>query len=293
MVAVGPAATDIGNITLVCLVVFLAQAGTPQRALVSGLLAFCGGLLQTAFSLALWPVRPRAPERRALAALYAELARAASQPSAATEAPPATAQSTEAQTALASLGGDHSLEAERYLALLSQAERMRLALPILARLRIRLSREPDTAPAAPIVESALTLSARLLDSIGDSLAAGKPAEPRPECLEELHALGEKLRAAGSDNAMLHDARIQIDALAGQLRSALELSARLSPAGSDEFDRRESAQPWSLRLAGVLARVQANLHWESAALRHAIRLAACVAIAFSLTHRGRRAVIGRR
>ena len=46
----------------------------------------------------------------------------------------------------------------------------------------------------------------------------------------------------------------------------------------EFDRREAAQPWRLRLAGVLAVLRANLTLDSAAFRHALRLAVCVVIA---------------
>jgi len=50
----------------------------------------------------------------------------------------------------------------------------------------------------------------------------------------------------------------------------------------EFERQEAAQPWSLRLAGVLAVLRANLTPKSAAFRHAVRLALCVAIADSLS-----------
>src|SRR5436190_1946230 len=55
LVAVGTTAADLGLITLVTLVVFSAQSMTPRHAMISAGLAFAGGLLQTGFSLALWP----------------------------------------------------------------------------------------------------------------------------------------------------------------------------------------------------------------------------------------------
>src|SRR5262249_53853277 len=51
----------------------------------------------------------------------------------------------------------------------------------------------------------------------------------------------------------------------------------TPAGLEEFRRQESAQPWRLRLAGEIAVLRANLSLGSAVCRHAIRLAACVAM----------------
>ena len=86
-----------------------------------------------------------APERRVLAAFYSGLAGAAAAGAESLSAPdlppPATAESTDAQNALAPRVGEQSLEAVRYLALASQAERIRLGLVTIARLRVRLSRE--------------------------------------------------------------------------------------------------------------------------------------------------------
>ncbi len=143
LAAVSQTVSDIGVMSLTTLIVFAAQAMTPEAARQSALLALGGGLLQTALAVASWPVRRYRPERRVLAAFYAELARFAgnAQASAAPNTAPAgSRESTEAQRALASLTGDHSIEAERFMALLSQAERIRLSLLALARLRIRIGR---------------------------------------------------------------------------------------------------------------------------------------------------------
>jgi len=98
-----------------------------------------------------------------------------------------------------------------------------------------------------------------------------------ECLRELRELAEQLRAPCSRHrpqlaVTRDDARWQLDALTGQLASAVELAAHTSQSGTREFDRREAARPWTLRLASVFAVLRANLTLDSAAFRHALRLA---------------------
>ncbi len=96
----------------------------------------------------------------------------------------------------------------------------------------------------------------------------------------MEAAANQLR--GSDDAMTLDARWQLDALAGQIRSASELAFHTTPAGSAVFAARESASPWTLRLAGAMANLRANLSLNSAAFRHALRMGACVAIAEAIS-----------
>jgi uncharacterized membrane protein YccC len=290
LVAVGTTPSDIGTITLVTLIVYSTAAPTPSfgKALTSGALALAGGVLQTLFSLALWPVNRYAPESRALALLYDEMARSAEIATPATEAPPATDTILAARSALAGLDANRSVEAERYLALFSQAERIRLALLTLGRLHTRIAREPHTSSETETLTRALNLAARILKSIAGSLAAGVKGNAHEEGLAELRDLAELLREPRAHNcspalaAMRGDARWQLDALIGQLASAVELAAHASLAGVQEFERREAAQPWSLRLAGFVAVLRANFSLDSAAFRHAVRLALCVAIADTLT-----------
>jgi uncharacterized membrane protein YccC len=299
LVAAGPTPGDIGGITLVTLIVFSASpASSLGKALSSGLLALAGGALQTSFSLALWPAHRYLPESRALALLYAELARiaAAAVPesaaesateSAATQSPAATEPVLAARAALGALDSARSIEAERYLALFSQAERIRLALLALGRLHIRIAREPGASADTALLRRARELAARMLHSVDAALSAGVKGDPHPECLRELRELAERLRAphighAGPQLAATRaDARRQLDALTGQLASAVELAAHTSPSGTRDFDRREAAQPYGLRLAGVFAVLRANLTFHSTAFRHALRLAACVVIADAL------------
>ncbi len=284
LVALGTAASDLGNMSLVVLVVYMAVPQTPERAVYGGLLALGGGLLQTLISLSPWPLRRYALERRALGSLYIELARMAPAPIQATKAPPASAQSTRAQTAFSSLANDHALQAERYRSLLSQAERMRLGLLALGRLRIRMAREG--LQEAATLDRYLEICAGLLQCIGGALEKGEAPRQASRAIRDLEDLSEEFRRKVREqtptaSALLLDARVQMDALLGQLRSALELAAHAAPTGFEEFERGEAKRPWALRLAGSFATLRANLHLQSAAFRHAVRLAACIAIGESL------------
>jgi uncharacterized membrane protein YccC len=286
LIAAGGPPGDIGAITLVT---FIVYAGSPSNsldnALNSGLLALGGALLQTAVSLASWPLNRYRPEARALAQLYEDLARSTAAGISADEAPPTTASILTARAALVTLTRSRSLEAERYLALFSQAERIRLALLALSHLQVRLAREASAITDSQLLASALSLAESVLRSIGEALDAGVKGATHTESMLHLHAISDHLRIPSREpslEAMRNEARKQLDALTGQLASAVELAAHTSRSGLKEFDRREAAQPWHLRLAGTYAMLRANLTLDSPAFRHALRLAVCVAIADALT-----------
>lgn len=282
LVALGNAAPDIGLVSLVTLVVFAARPTSLETAFLGGLLAFSGGLLQAFLALALWPIRRYSPERRALADLYLELARAAAAPDPlVTQAPPASGPSTRAHEALAPLAAEHTVESERYRALLSQAERLRLSVLTLARLAVRLRRERPEGQHGLIFARSFQLAGRIIRAIGESLQSGEPVAAAPELLRELTGLADTIRStcreeASATGAMLADARFQMDAIAGQLRAAVGLAAYASPSGQEAFLRGEFRLPRMLRLHAPLAITRANFNLNSAAFRHAVRLAVCVA-----------------
>src|SRR6185312_11185347 len=125
LISLSVSASELGVLSLVLLLIYSAVPQDPGHAALSGLYAFCGGLLQTLLSLALWPLHRYRPERRALADLYQELSRAAvSPPGQADDAPAATGASIQAQISLATLDSARSIESERFRFLLSQAERI-------------------------------------------------------------------------------------------------------------------------------------------------------------------------
>jgi uncharacterized membrane protein YccC len=70
----------------------------------------------------------------------------------------------------------------------------------------------------------------------------------------------------------------MDALAGQLRAAMQLAGDVTPAGLEATERREKTLPWRMRFTSNLPRLVANLSLQSAVCRHAIRMAVAVAIA---------------
>ncbi len=282
LVAVGQAAADIGVVSLVTLVVFAGQTFTPGKAASLGALAFAGGLLQTALALSLWPVRRYEPERRAIGNLYAELAETATAQIEINSPPPASSQSAQAHAWIVSLSGDHSIQRERYRLLLSEADRIQLCLLALGRLRIRIEREAEGLPQSRLLIRVLELSSALLGYVAGCLLAGEPASV-PEPINELSTLSEELRRHKSQElsplaaAMFRDAVYQVDSLAGQLRAAVDLAASATQGGLDDFEQREASKPWALRLSGTVATIRANLSLESAACRHAVRLAACLAL----------------
>jgi uncharacterized membrane protein YccC len=286
-VALGTTASDLGSISLVTLLVYAAYPLTPRQALISGALALGGGLLQTAISVALWPVRRYEPERRALADFFSTLARTAETPLTATATPAASQESDRAQEALSSLDGEDNIDAVRYRALLNQAERIRLSLLMLARLRLRMERETHAHAAVEIVDLALGRAAIALRAIRDSLMTGAATDSGADPSVEIPKLSKRLAKEPAPSpspffaAVLKDAVSQIDALAGQLRATRELATHSTPAGQAAFDKREAAQPLRLQFSGWLATLRANLSLDSSAFRHAIRLAVMVAIGEAL------------
>jgi uncharacterized membrane protein YccC len=290
LVALSTSAADLGVISLVTLVVFAASPQPVDRALHSSAIAFLGGLSQMLLSLFLWPLRRYTRERQALGDLFVELAGLAGSTVPATEAPPVSAAITQAQLSLAWLNREHTVDSERYLLLLSQAERMRLSLITLSRLRARLRRESEDRQAADVIGLYLEHSASVLTRLGGALRLGEPPQDVSGPLRELQDLAERVRAApGEDTAsistfaMIRDARFQMDAFAGQLRAALDLAAYATPDGLAAYARREASKPWTLRLAGTIATLRANIGFGSAAFRHAIRLATSVAAGDALAH----------
>lgn len=286
MVAVGTAPADLGTVSLVSLVVFHARPMSLPDAGLAGLAAMAGGLLQTGFSLALWPVRPYDMERRELGKLLAGLAAIPSAPVDGLLAPLASSQITVAREALGPVAQQHSIEGNRCISLLNQAERIRLSLITLGRLKVRMLRAESGAQGAAIAQEVLGAATRVLLGTAALLSSGDGTPPPSDFSATLERLSESLRlqAHGAESAFLaavfDSARYQTDALAGQLRAAVDLASGSTDQGSAKLLRIDSAKPWHLRIADGLASsaaiVRSNLNLDSAAFRHALRLAACVA-----------------
>jgi uncharacterized membrane protein YccC len=289
-IALGTVSESLGVISLVVLIIYSTQSLTPARALQAGGLAFAGGVIQTFFSLALWPLRTDEPERRALANLYMALARSAANTAQLMKSPPAAEASTNAQQALAFRASDHSAQSERLRSLLSQAERMRLRLFTLGRMLRRMRRQKFGFAPAEMIESFLESSAQAMTAIAEALNGKSRVviddsrlvamRVATETLREKHETSESTFLA----SVVRDARLQMDALLGQLRAAAQLVGDVTPAGQAIFREREKKRPWRMRFGGNLARLAANLTLRSAVFRHAVRLSITVAAAEILSRR---------
>ena len=264
-------AADVGTTTLVTLLVFAARPMPVPLAIETAFVAFGGGLLQTILSVALWPLRHYGPERQIVANLYQTLATMASTPAGPESPPPGAAQLIGTENALSSLSHDHTPEAERYVFLMNQAERIRLSVLTLRRLHRRLSREEEGQEATAALERILTTASLALESISQSIFRGKPSGAARQFTDLVRQFHEQHQEQSTQflAALIRDAYYQLDALAGQLRAAARLSGGVLPERPKD--------PWQLRFTGWRARVDANMSFQSTTFRHAVRLAVCVGI----------------
>ena len=282
MVSLGTVPGDLGTVSLVVLVVFAAQPMPFDRAMPAGFLAFVGGLFQTGLSVLSWLRGRYEPERRVLGQLYAGLKQMIEEHIDTAEAPPATSQSNEASKALSALASDYSLESERYRSMLNQAERARLSIIAIKRLRSRLRRE--SIPDCPeILDRVLEIAGQVCGDVSRLLLREAVSIHIHGGLNDLAGLAKSIPPGDTPAAaaMATDARFQVAALAGQLRAAASLASHSVGAGQRAFERMEASRPWTLRLTGPLAILRANLTLRSTGFRHALRLAVCIAIGVGL------------
>ena len=288
VVLLGTDAENLGVISLVTLIIYAAQPLTIERALNAGALAFAGGLFQTLLSIFLWPISRREPERRALAKLYDELSLTTLATMKSKEAPPATVQMTHARDALGRLGRDHGSESQRLWSLLNQAERIRLSLLTLGRLRNRLARQAEQSSDLELLGHFLQLCSDVLGRIAEILVTHKSPPASVDALNAIQQLTDRYRqldAASERNfggSVRTSIRHQLEAIAGQLRSAFRLATNrdLAQIATTPF---EAMPDWRERLRDDVSKLSANLTFESPAFRHAVRLSATLAIGEILAH----------
>lgn len=288
VVCLGEAAENLGVLSLVTLIIYAVQPLTARQAMIGGVLAVGGGLLQTSLALLSWPIQRYGPERRELAALFLELSNAAITP-AVSDSPPASKLITSTRHTIAGLSDDTSLQAERYWSLLNQAERIRLTLLALRRLRKRLEREWDAQSAFQAVDEFLSITARTLAAIGESILRRAAASSGRELLPKLETLADAVRQEQAKAAtpflaaLENDARFQMDALTGQLHAAVRTTSESTTAQLEEFAMRDASRPWQARFLGSMAKLRANLTLQSSAFRHAVRLTVCLSIGEATAH----------
>lgn len=254
LVSLGPAASFVALQSAVAVIVFAAYPADLADAATRGLLVLCGGLVQIALVVTLWPLRRFQSERQVIAPVYRSLADYAASLPLSELAPP------EPHT-LARINAVHddpqpfarSSELLVFRALLDEAERIRTSLAALS-----------LSPARQHGELSRHLSA-VLGEIASAVDDGRaPARLRREW-EALDATAEHLRHNGTP----------IDSLLGQLRAASRLAtmpAPDEPAVDAPAHRVRTLPP----VRNALMTISANLSLQSTAWRHALRLATALA-----------------
>jgi uncharacterized membrane protein YccC len=283
LIAVGPHAGDLGLNTLVALIVYAGRgaAATPRAALETGLLVLAGGLLQSAFCLAFWPLRRWEPERRAVGHVYLDLAKEVD-PDTDFSVTPLSPKTADEQDTIEALGQDHSVEGERFRLLFDQADRLRLSIYLVSRLRDQLGEHDNQkseaeGDEADLLDAVQRVAAKLLEEAGSQLISRSAGGGFPVLREQLNSLlqaaqGHKLSPMGRDIAAA------VDVLAGQLRLVSQLVERTAVldgvgtvTGVQTPDLRAQFWNWA-------AILRANLDLRSAVCRHAIRLSLSIAAA---------------
>ena len=299
LVSISTRAGDLGLNTLVTLIVYSARAAlSPKGALYAGLLVLAGGLLQTVFALLFWPLRRNEPERRALAKVYAELGLQIDPAKPDVLATPLSPPTSDVQDVLSALGRDHSTEGERFRLLFDQADRLRMSIYALGRLRDQLAENhrADTPndgekKLADAICHLLAVAAKLLDCVSRSLSSGKTVSDQDRMLAELEDNVKQIqRSKLTSSANLgSEIAAAADVLGGQLRTMVAVTERSVDARSAELPGRQLAPSWTVQLKDWLGTIRANLYPGSAAFRHALRLSICVVIGDAI---GRSLGVGR-
>jgi len=274
LVAVDAHLTRVGLTSLILLVVLGAEPQTVTHAIPVGLLIFAGGLLQTLFAIAAWPLQRYRPERLALAQGFRGLADFAriDDDDVTTALPPSL---NDLQAVLFGAGRARGRAVEAFRVLAELSERIRLELFALASQQAACEQPEMRA----ILASARSAAAEVLTTIANALEQAVPPASTAALEAFAQAIARIESAPTSADAEIANARIA--ALGGQLRAAIRNTDTAGSRGEIRALRSEFRLPRALQLANPIPTLRANLRLSSPAFRHAIRCGACVAIAIAL------------
>lgn len=272
LVAIGPHTTRAGLVSLILLVITGAEPHTAAEALLVAAAIFAGGLLQTLFAIAAWPLQRYRPERLALAGVLRGLAASARsevRAGASVSLPPSL---NDLQALLFGAGRAHGRAVDAFRTLAELSERIRLELFALAQYQAHGNASAHTDTLA----RARAAAAEVLANLATALEQAAPPQAHA-------ALDAWQRAC--DEAVDSDAAVatRLAALGGQLRAAARNADAAGSRGEIRAERAELRLPPALRPANPLAVLRANLRLDSPAFRHALRCGVCVALALALSH----------
>lgn len=281
LVAIGPNATRAGLVSMILLVVLGADPQPFTQALGVGVLIVAGGLLQTLFAIAAWPLQRYRPERFALAHALQGLVGAACEPvghGAAVALPPSL---NDLQVLLFGAGRACGRAVEAFRVLAELAERMRIELLTLADLQSTCT----SAPFRDALQSVRGAAAAVLAVLARALREASP--PRTDAtlaqFETAATALEENAASGQPPGWTRQlATARAAALGGQLRAAARNADTAGSRGEIRAQRGEFRLPPALRPANPLETLRANLRFSSPAFRHAVRCGVCLAVALVLS-----------
>lgn len=280
LVALGPDAGRAGMTSMILLVIMAAEPTSPVIALSTAALILAGGLLQTLFAVAAWPLQRYRPERDAVAEICRQLAVSARHETDRTQAPPVTQALLDVEGFLHGLHRARGPIMETFRVLAELVERMRLELLALGDLRGTLAEGELKATLGRTLEYA----ARALDALADALQRGSSPRGATAALEgfdaSLAALDELQRNPATPSARrdLRIATARAQGLGGELRAALRNTDFAGSRGELRAHAAEQRLPPALRTRNALAALRANLRLSSVAFRHAVRCGVCLALA---------------
>ncbi len=276
LVALGTDAGRAGLTSMILLVIMAAQPRGASAALAAASLIFAGGVLQTLFAIAAWPLQRYRPERIAIAEICRQLAASARRATEQTHAPPVTQALLDVEALLHGVHRARGTIMETFRVLAELVERIRLELLAIGDLRATLSE----GELKTTIGRALEYAARTLDAMADALDRGVSplaAAAAMKGFEAALAALDQLRAGPAQQRELLIAIARVQGLAGQLRAALRNTDFAGSRGELRAQDAEERLPRALRPRSALATLRANLRLSSVAFRHALRCGVCLAI----------------
>ncbi|ALE05203.1 hypothetical protein AL755_06435 [Arthrobacter sp. ERGS1:01] len=252
----------------------------PSGALGIAVVVISAGLLQSLLAIAGWPLHRHAPERKVLAELFEAMARRTRSAQPVLTAPGAGVLLDTAHATITGFGHGHGPSMQSYRGLLDEAERIRLEIIALGYCVERFDRVEWPEPR-DAVKSLLADTGDILDALAGCLRKGAVFDPdvlRPgrEALARL----EEVMAGYPDSPTGRFAAMHARALAGQLRACGRM---VNPGAVEGRVVEDDVRVGRVRLAlqAPLQTIRANLHWDSAIARHAVRLTILVTVTDAL------------
>ncbi|WP_434616108.1 FUSC family protein [Arthrobacter sp. A5] len=274
LLSLGANVSQIGTAATAVAIVLNRFPQTPANALGIAALIAAAGLVQSLLAVAGWPLHRHAPERAVLAGLYRKLAERVRSPQPKRMAPGAAAVLDKARDTITGFGHGHGPSMQSYRALLDEAERIRLEVMALAYCVERFERA-GRRPQRDAVHELLLAAGTALDAVAEALGKGRKfddggLQPASAALAGM----EEVMGRFPDSPTGHFALLHARALDGQLRACGRI---VTPGALEGRADEQAAKVGNVRVAlqAPLGTLRANLHFNSAIARHAVRLAVLV------------------